>query len=78
MTDALAISAGTQHPTNARAGRAVASLHGLRQRVQHGWLGSFMQFGYRIVGDMSHISLLLSEEARALSLRVFMSSINTA
>ena len=40
MADALAICAATEHhPTSARAGRAVASLHGLRQGLRQGMTG---------------------------------------
>jgi len=39
MADDLAISADTPHPTNARAGRAAASWHGLSQVVRLGTTG---------------------------------------
>jgi hypothetical protein len=38
-------------------------------RVRQGWLGSFMQFGYRIISDMSHISLLLFKRGQSSGLR---------
>jgi hypothetical protein len=37
--------------------------------VRQGWLGSFMQFGYRIISDMSHISSLLSKRGQSSGLR---------
>jgi hypothetical protein len=37
--------------------------------VRQGWLGSFMPFGYRIISDMSHISLLLSKRGQSSGLQ---------
>ena len=37
--------------------------------VRQGWLRSLMPFGYRIISDMSHISLLLSKRGQSSGLR---------